>query len=201
MPFQMRLFGRSDLETWRRIGGLDRSGHDHARGRRRQLSDRCKTRSRYADRVRRETYEAADRIASGCHPERQRRRLMISPRGGLVMCVRLFIADYVVLDRRSSGVHERHQWSMTKAHETEHDRKNDAAQCGSGSVRAWKLCSHGPVGYQSRYRARHHMADCSGGSFVFQPSIVDELAVHESILRILRECTEIDSFSRYCLAI
>ena len=51
------------------------------------------------------------------------------------MCVRLFIAGRVGLDRRSSGMRKRHQWSMTKAHETEHDRKNNAAQCGSGSVR------------------------------------------------------------------
>jgi len=50
------------------------------------------------------------------------------------MCVRLFSAVHVLLDRRSSGMRKRHQRSMAKAHETEHGRKNDAAQCGSGSV-------------------------------------------------------------------
>jgi hypothetical protein len=54
----------------------------------------------------------------------------------MVICVRLFIASHVVLGRRSSGMRECHQWSMTKAHEAEHDRKDNAAQCGSGSVRA-----------------------------------------------------------------
>ena len=78
----MRLFGRSDLETWRGINGLGRRGHDHASDRRRQLSDRCKTQSRCTDRGRRETYEAADRIADGRHPGRRQRRLMMSPAAG-----------------------------------------------------------------------------------------------------------------------
>ena len=60
------------------------------------------------------------------------------------------MADHVMLDRRSSGVRERHQRPVTKAHKTEDDREHDAAQCDSGSVRAHgKLCSHGPVGCQS----------------------------------------------------
>ena len=53
-----------------------------------------------------------------------------------MMCVRMFIDDRVVLDRRSTGVRKRHQRSMAEAHETEHDRKDDTAQCGSGSIRA-----------------------------------------------------------------
>ena len=136
MPFRLRLFGRSDLETWRGINGLGRSNHDHASGRRRQLSNQCKTQSRCTGLGRRETYEAADRITSACHPGRRRRWLMMSPRGGLVMCVRIFIDDCVVLDRRSTGVRKRHQRSMPEAHESEHDRKDDTAQCGSGSIRA-----------------------------------------------------------------
>ena len=131
-----RLFGRSDLTPWRGIGGLEWSSYDRARGRRRQFSNRRKTNGRHGDRVRRKAYEAADRITSGCHPGLHRHRLMKSPCGGTVMCVRLFIAVHVVLDRRNSGMRKRHQWPMTKAHKTEHDRKDNAAQCGSGSVRA-----------------------------------------------------------------
>ena len=41
-----------------------------------------------------------------------------------------------MLDRRSSGVRERHQRPVTKAHKTEDDRERDAAQCDSGAVRA-----------------------------------------------------------------
>jgi hypothetical protein len=54
------------------------------------------------------------------------------------MCVSLFMADHVMLDRRSSGVCERHQRPVTKAHKTEDDRERDAAQCDSGAVRAHK---------------------------------------------------------------
>ena len=136
MPFRLRLFGRSDLETWRGINGLGRSNHDHASGRRRQLSNQCKVQSRCIGLGRRETYEAADCITSACHPGRRRRWLMMSPRGGLVMCVRIFIDDSMVLDRRGSGVRKRHQRSMAEAHESEHDRKDDAAQGGSGSIQA-----------------------------------------------------------------
>ena len=136
MPFRLRLFGRSDLETWRGINGLDRSNHDHASGRRRQLSNQCKTQSRCTGLGRRETYEAADRITSACHPGRRRRWLMIRPPRRVGDVRALFIDDCVVLDRRSTGVRKRHQRSMTEAHESEHDRKDDAAQCGSGSIRA-----------------------------------------------------------------
>ena len=69
------------------------------------------------------------------------------------MCVRLFIAVHVVLDRRNSGVREPHQWSMSKAHESERDRDNDAEQCGSALVQVHEsLCSHGLLGCQPQYK-------------------------------------------------
>ena len=97
----------------------------------------------------------------------------------------------VVLDRRSSGVRKRHQRSMAEAHETEHDRKDDAAQCGSGSIRA-----HGSYVATARYGCQSPVTEPgstpadSSGTIVLRLWVLTN-PVHESAPQTMREGTHI----------